>query len=296
MCGAYMVHKKLILIGNTSNQAIAEELVKNFDIVAGIVDEKCSQNSINKQREFLQRNNIPETTLELSKKITADAYIILTYNRIIPEDYIKNRLFLNLHGGILPKYRGRSGNLIALLNNEKYLGYTLHKINENMDKEPIYHIFKIKNNKNEFVEDLIDKNMKKTSLEISNIINKILNKKIKPIPQKGNYIYTTPLIPSDGIISCWDKPSDYFLNLYRIYGGKSGSGLYFKYKNENYKITKLSPCPNIESYIGICGGIVYTKGSSFWVKTKDTCISIDEVKKDGILIETGKLFRIGMRL
>ena len=108
---------KIILIGNHSNEKLANSLLGKFEIIAGVVDTKAS--NCNKQKEWLYKNQIKEISLECAMNMNPDIYLILVYNLLIDKDHIKPKKILNLHGGLLPKYRCFSSNLIAILNNEK---------------------------------------------------------------------------------------------------------------------------------------------------------------------------------
>ena len=53
---------------------------------------------------------------------------------------------INIHASILPKYKGKHSDVWALINDEKTLGITVHKINEKFDDGEILHIEEIKIN------------------------------------------------------------------------------------------------------------------------------------------------------
>lgn len=286
---------KIVIIGNTKDCKIVKTLLNDFDIIAGVVDYNNNQDFINIQKNFLEENNIKEIKLEDIENIEADIFFITVYSKLIPYKIIKNKFILNLHGGILPKYRGRSGNLIALLNNEKFLGYTLHRIDEGMDSGDIYKIFSVENNGIDFVEDIINRIIEKTIKEIPQTFKDIIDKKILPQKQETEYIYTTPLKKEDGFIN-WNLTSQQLFNFYRIYCGKHGSGLFFNYKNKTFRIKKMSLSHEIPNYFGISGCITYLNDNELYVKTLDNCIIIKELELDGKNVDIKKTFKIGMRL
>ncbi len=47
---------------------------------------------------------------------------------------------VNLHGAILPKYKGKNAGVWALINDEKRVGMTMHRISEKFDAGEILHI------------------------------------------------------------------------------------------------------------------------------------------------------------
>ena len=68
------------------------------------------------------------------KNVEADLIFSSGYPYIIPKNVlIKKKIFLNSHPGLLPKYKGRKSIPHAYYNEEKYIGCTVHYINENID-------------------------------------------------------------------------------------------------------------------------------------------------------------------
>lgn len=76
-----------------------------------------------------------------------------------------------------------------------------------------------------------------------------------------------------------------------------GSGVYFNYNSQRCEITKMSKDIDYSDYIGIPGAVVYIdryKGAIV-IKTLDNVV-VEEVKKDGDIIDLLSTFKIGSRL
>ncbi len=76
-------------------------------------------------------------------------FIISVANRIILTSDIINRanlVAINLHPGILPFYKGSYSTPWSILNNEKYVGYSYHVIDEGIDTGEILYLKKIRIN------------------------------------------------------------------------------------------------------------------------------------------------------
>lgn len=52
---------------------------------------------------------------------------ICSYSKIIKSELINKYLFVNIHAGILPKWRGFNANCWAIINGEHKVGYSLHR-------------------------------------------------------------------------------------------------------------------------------------------------------------------------
>ena len=72
---------------------------------------------------------------EFIKNITVDIIASVNYLFLINKDIINHscKLTFNIHGSLLPKYRGRTPHVWAIINNEKETGITAHKIDEGCD-------------------------------------------------------------------------------------------------------------------------------------------------------------------
>ena len=74
------------------------------------------------------------------KELNPDLIITLAYGQIVPQGLLDIPRYgcLNLHGSLLPKYRGAAPIQYALINNEKVTGMTLMKMVAAMDAGAMY--------------------------------------------------------------------------------------------------------------------------------------------------------------
>lgn len=64
---------------------------------------------------------------------------------IIRQDILSSRRILNIHYSLLPTYRGLHSTVWAILNDEPFLGLTIHRMNAQVDDGPIVYQYKIAN-------------------------------------------------------------------------------------------------------------------------------------------------------
>ncbi len=119
-------------------------------------------------KEFALENNIPvyqpetfknESCLELLKELAPDMIVVAAYGKILPKyvlDYPKYGC-INIHGSILPKYRGASPIQAAILNGDKETGITIMKISEGLDSGDIIYVKKIDIKQYETTGELFDR-------------------------------------------------------------------------------------------------------------------------------------------
>lgn len=77
---------------------------------------------------------------EFVKQLNPDVIITLAYGQIVPQGLLDIPRYgcLNLHGSLLPKYRGAAPIQYALINNDKVTGMTLMEMVDKMDAGRMY--------------------------------------------------------------------------------------------------------------------------------------------------------------
>ncbi|HYF12687.1 MAG TPA: methionyl-tRNA formyltransferase [Candidatus Paceibacterota bacterium] len=90
--------------------------------------------------DVLEPNDLKDEQFIAELKNTEwDVFIVAAYNKILPKNIfdIPNHGTLNVHPSLLPKFRGPSPALSAILSDERATGVTIMQIAEKMDAGPI---------------------------------------------------------------------------------------------------------------------------------------------------------------
>lgn len=97
--------------------------------------------------------------LESIKQYNADYFIVVAYGKILPKELLEiaNKAPINIHGSLLPKYRGASPIQAALIAWERETGITVMVMNEKMDEGDIIDIKKIGISERETTATLFEK-------------------------------------------------------------------------------------------------------------------------------------------
>ncbi|MDO8471534.1 MAG: methionyl-tRNA formyltransferase [bacterium] len=140
--------------------------------------------------------------------IQANLGIIIAYGRIIPQSVID--LFplgiLNIHGSLLPKYRGAAPVQQAILDGLTETGVTIQKIDAGLDTGPILVQEKITIEPTDTTASLLTKmGTVGAKLLIANI-PKYVAGVLKPQQQTGTPSLAAKLTKDDGLID-WQKPA-----------------------------------------------------------------------------------------
>ena len=76
-----------------------------------------------------------EAFLALLKRLEAEVIVVAAYGRILPKSVLELPLFgcINVHGSLLPQYRGAAPIQRAILNGDKETGVTIMQMAAGMD-------------------------------------------------------------------------------------------------------------------------------------------------------------------
>jgi len=290
---------KLLLLGHGNPvKLIIDSLNKNTFKVINVEQDRLR---LGKEQDdfvdFLKARGILLNKLDKSRMLDYNLVLSINYSKIIDVGKFPGVKLINLHMGILPKYRGNNANAWAVINGEKRVGYTLHEITNILDGGNIYYKYEYDISNDETY--LKGKNA--INLDIANNINRVLlsifSEETIPISQEGAaFMYCVKLRPSDGIISDWDVRSDLLIRKSYVFGKPLGTGLRFQYQNNFYEIDKVNLIKGYELSIGIPGSIVNIKDSNLWIKTSDTVVELSGISNEKLLTDVSKVFKIGARL
>jgi len=101
-----------------------------------------------------------ETKLqEILKSLHLDFIVVVAYGKIIPKEILTIPKYgcINIHGSILPKYRGASPVQSAIKNGESETGLTIMYMDEKMDEGDILQIQKISIDSDDTSPDIFEK-------------------------------------------------------------------------------------------------------------------------------------------
>ena len=240
-------------------------------------------------------------TVDVNNKSINDVDLVVTINCavILPSNIVNRTNIINVHIGILPKYRGNSANTWGIMNGEKYVGFTIHKMVDMLDAGDIYYVNKIPLERNQTYSDVYDKLMNSIVKDTPKVILDIYNGNITAKKQKGDYLYCTMFSKEMGQIRNFDVDSEYIFNLYRCMARPHGSGIYFYKNGITYETRKVIPGHDkgVCDYIGIPGKIVNVFDDMIWIKTRDNVILFgDIVDEVGNKVNVKETFKNGNKL
>ena len=198
--------------------------------------------------------------------IKPDLVITLAYGQIVPQGFLDKIPMgcLNLHGSLLPKYRGASPIQTALINNEKVTGVTLMEMVKAMDAGRMYakKEVEIKIAAGELVLEALPKYINGELVgEMQNENEVTFCSTIKPEQEKLDLGLTARSLIG------W------------IRGLSDEPGAYLYLNNFKLKIYKAKYVD--DSVTSEVGTIVKADKSGLYMQAKDGVISLLEIQKEG---------------
>lgn len=170
--------------------------------------------------KYIQPDKISEVEIKKMRSMNAELFIVVAYGKILKEEIINMPPLgsINIHYSLLPKYRGASPVESAILNGDEVTGITIQQMEYKMDSGPILAMKEVEINKEETTPELKKKLIKIGGDLLIEILPKIVNKEISPIPQEEDKAtFCKKIKKEDGLIDPEkDNPIDMF-NKYRAY-------------------------------------------------------------------------------
>jgi len=147
----------------------------------------------------------PEFAEEL-KKLNADIFVVVAFS-ILPKEVLAASKFgaINIHGSLLPKYRGAAPVQWAIANCEETTGLTIFLLDEKMDHGPILEQREIKIEQDDTTESVLKKMVAPGCEALDSALAKLKSGSFTPIEQNHEQASPAPkLKKEDGLID-WNN-------------------------------------------------------------------------------------------
>lgn len=235
---------------NTDNEIIG--VVTNIDKPKGrgmqMIPTPVKEFALEKNLKIYQpekvRNNIE--FIEEIKKLNPDIICVVAYGKILPKEIldIPKLGCINVHGSLLPKYRGAAPIQWAVINGEKTTGITTMYMNEGMDTGDIILKEEVKIGENETTGELWERLSKIGGKLLVKTIDLIEKGTAPRIPQTDDFSMAPMLNKEMAEINWKDKTAIEIKNLVR--GLNPIMGAYTYINNKKYKFWKVNVINNTE--------------------------------------------------
>jgi len=241
--------------------------------------------AVSKNIELLQPESITDEIIQNFTTINPQTVIVASYGRILPEELLETAAygFVNVHGSLLPKYRGASPIQNAILTGETETGTTIMKMDTGMDTGDIIAQSSITIESSDTSGTLFPKMAQHGADLLIETLPKYIEDADKTTPQDGSKATLCQLIErEDGHIQ-WSESSQEIYSRFRALAPWPGIFSFWK-KNETdilrVKFLAIEPILDVKKE-GVILGEVYKYGTEICVRTRKGCIILKTIQLEG---------------
>jgi len=226
------------------------------------------------QIEVFQPENLKDN-YQYIVDLKPDLIITASYGQILPKALLESIPAINIHGSLLPKYRGGAPIQYALFNGDKITGITLMEMVYKMDAGDMIEKVQV---------DILDSDnygtlSSKLSLAGRDLLKKrlpdILSKTYSKTPQNTDEVtFAFTLKYSDELLN-FSKSAAWNHN--RIRGLSPNIGAHFLVNNTTVKVFKS----HISDIIDIQAGKICIQNKKIYIGTSDYALELIEVQQSG---------------
>lgn len=260
-----------------------------------MLSQKMPKGSLAAMIAFCGEQDI-QTSFDLSA-FDGDIFLTPNFPRLLPKDFVESRICVNAHYALLPKYRGFHPLQCALLNDEKVVGYSVHRVDPGMDSGPIYAQEKIDVTESDDIHTLTERLSDLLVENMPGYIGEILSGKRNPVHQdEAEAIWCGRRRPEDGLVN-WNDPARALFNLVRAVRPPYYPGAYGFLGGERIVFVEVE-IGAVPPYRHVPGQILCRhEAKGVAVKTGDAFIWVKRIRIGDVELDAGNYLgnRLGQR-
>lgn len=241
--------------------------------------------ALSKGIELLQPERIENDMIDTFNTINPHAVIVASYGRILPEALLSTAAygFINVHGSLLPKYRGASPIQNAILSSESETGTTIMQMDTGMDTGGIIAQATIPIDPTDTSGTLFPKMAQHGADLLIESLPQYFEDPEQVTPQDNAAASLCQLIErEDGHVQ-WSESAQEIYDRFRALAPWPGIFSFWK-KNETdilrVKFLAIEPILEVKKE-GVILGEVYQYGTEVCVRTRKGCIILKSVQLEG---------------
>ncbi|WP_058485312.1 methionyl-tRNA formyltransferase [Defluviitalea phaphyphila] len=216
--------------------------------------------------------------IEKLRSIAPDLIIVIAFGQILPKEILDMPKFgcINVHGSLLPKYRGAAPIQWAIINGEKVTGVTTMFMDEGMDTGDIILKRELPIEEDDTAGDIHDKMSILGAELLKETLDNLIRGNIRREKQNDKEATYAPMLKKEMGLINWGETSEKIINLVR--GLSPWPSAYTFYKDQMIKIWKVQNYNKNykDNSIGEIVEVIKNKG--IVVKTGDGSVLITEIQ------------------
>ena len=229
------------------------------------------------------------------KKSNPDLFVVIAYGQILSRQLlgIPAIMPLNVHGSLLPAYRGAAPINWAIINGETQTGITIIKMTEKMDAGPMIAIKSEEIKPEDDALSLEDRLAMLAAPLLIQTLNAIAGNNYALTPQDEKKATFAPKLKKENGLIAWDKKAEEVYDLIRGLSGWPAAFTY--YKTKMIKIIKAEII-NSPAHNCLPGEIIAISKEGIVVAAKQGNLMIKELQIEGKREMTAAEFTAGHKI
>ncbi len=228
--------------------------------------------------------------MDIIRSLSPDAIIVAAYGKILPKEMLDFPKYgcINVHGSLLPKYRGAAPIQWSVINGDAETGVTIMQMNEGVDTGDILMKISIPIGIDDTAESMFEKLSALGGEALVEALEKLERGELTPEKQEESVATYAPMLSKDIALIDWHNSGSAVHNLVR--GLYSWPVAYTVLNGKKLKIIRTSPCDKK----GEAGTILSL--DPLTVACGDGSVVIHELQLEGKKRMDSKAFLVGHQL
>ncbi len=234
------------------------------------------------------------------RSLNPDLFVVAAYAEILKENVLEMPRLgcINVHGSLLPKYRGAAPIQRALMAGEKEVGVSIMKMALEMDAGDVYSMVTIPVSEETTAGELFEEMAKVGAEALWEVMQKIERGEIEAAPQDHSLAtFTKKVKPEEGSID-WRKSATEIHNQVRGLTPNPGAFCWVEVRGQQkrLKIKKTRPFKNFDSAEKVKAGTLLPFPSQLVVACGEGAIELLDVQLEGKKAMAADQFLRGIKL
>lgn len=218
---------------------------------------------------------------EYIKSFEPDFIVVAAYGKILPKRVLDIPKYgcINVHGSLLPKYRGAAPIQWAVINGENETGITTMLMNEGLDTGDILEVVTTKINENETSGELFDRLAFMGADLLVKTLDNIISGNITLVKQDESKATYASMLSKDTALIDWNKT---YLEIIHLVNGLNPWPIAFTlFNNKKIKIYKCEKSDKTLSVGGKQPGTLFSDNGKIYAVCSDGILHITELQVEG---------------
>jgi methionyl-tRNA formyltransferase len=238
-----------------------------------------------------------EETHAIIEALAPDLIVVVAYGKILPPWLLQFPRYgcINLHGSILPKYRGAAPVHWAIANGEQTTGVCTMQLNEGLDTGPVFLCEETPIGPEETAPQLYDRLAHIGGEIMMQTVDGVSNGRLQPKPQDDSKATQAPILKKENGFIDWSLPAVAIHNRVRAFNPWPGTVTRFRGTLCKILKTSLTARDNGASSAD-AGTLLASKGSLAAVSGDGAVVQIVTIQPENRKAVSGADFANGMRI